>query len=203
MGNIVHSSQTTIATYSFDNSARYSFLAVAEPLTPFIYRREGKDAESIMIQSFDKQSNRIAHMTGERSQINQEDFLEHFVYVEFYFNQLIKLCIIDSFTISQWMKLEHIVASEALSMRAKMEIMKKLDVTIWGSVKPHFSDLQALRNAMAHSPVGPYRYCGEDINWDVIDEHMVTLTTNLLTAYKKIQNPVLDFMKRTGIDITE
>lgn len=203
MGELIHSLQKTIASYQFGNEAKYSFLVVADPLTPFIYKRDGKTAESIMIQTFDKTATRIAHMTGDRSEVTEDDFLEYFAYVEFYFNQLFKLCISEGFTISQWIKLEYIVSSEAISMRTKMDIMKKLNGSIWEVIKLHFSDLQALRNALAHSPVGPYKYGGKDIDWTTVDKDMATLTTNLLAEYKKLQTPVLDFVKETGIEIEE
>jgi hypothetical protein len=195
--------ETAIASYQFEDEARFSFLIVVDPLTPFIFRRDGKVAESIMIQTFDGKSARIPHMTGERSEITKDDFLEYFAYVEFYFNQLFKLCLSDTFTTSQWTKLEYVVSSEAINMRAKMEIMKKLNGTIWGAIRPHFSDLQALRNAMAHSPVGPYGYRGSGIDWNVIDKDMASLTTNLLTEYKKVQSPVLEFVNETGIKVEE
>jgi hypothetical protein len=203
MRDSIHSLQKTIASYQFEDDAKYSFLVVVDPLAPFIYRRDGKAAEPIMIQTFDKTATRIAHMTGDRSEVTEDDFLEYFAYVEFYFNQLFKLCVSDGFTISQWVKLEYIVSSEAINMRTKMDIMKKLNSSIWEVIKPHFSDLQALRNAMAHSPVGPYRYGGKDIDWTAIDKDMATLTTNLLTEYKKLQSPVSDFVKKSGIEMEE
>lgn len=203
MGDSIRSLQKNIASYQFGDDARYSFLVVADPLTPFIYRRDGKTAESIMIQTFDKTATRIAHMTGDRSEVTEDNFLEYFAYVEFYFNQLFKLCISDGFTILQWIKLEYVVSSEAINMRMKMDIMKKINSSIWEVIKLHFSDLQALRNAMAHSPVGPYKYGGKDIDWTAVDKDMATLTTNLLTEYKKFQTPVLDFVKEAGIEIEE
>lgn len=203
MGELVASLKTTSASYHFDDETRYSFLVVVDPLTPFIYKRDGRVAESIMTQTFDKTATRIAHMTGGHSEVTQDDFLEYFAYVEFYFNQLFKLCVSDGFSISQWIKLEYIVSSEAINMRTKMDIMKKLNSTIWEVIKPHFSDLQALRNAMAHSPVGPYKYGGKDIDWAIVHKDMTTLTTNLLMEYKKLQNPVLGFVKETGIQIEE
>jgi len=201
MAETLHSLHTSTKTYIFENEGRYSFLVIAEPLTPFIYKRNGKGAESIMTETFDGKGNRITHMTGDRSKIQPNNFLEQFVYVEFYFDQLLKLCLIDSFSIEQWGKLEYVI--EAMSMRSKMEIVKKLDMELWNAIKLRLSDLQALRNAMAHSPVGPYKYLGREVDWDIIDHDMARLTINLLTEYKKRQNPILNFVEAIRLDFNK
>lgn len=200
MGDLVHSLKTTLSSYKFDDSNQYSFLVVYEPLTPLIYRRDGQDAESIMIQSFDESSARIPHMSGDRSAISSPtDFLQYFTFIEFYLNQIVKLLLIDTFSIGQWIKLETVVGSEALTVRSKMSIVKRLDHTLWNKIKPNLSELQELRNSLSHSPVGPYKYKGKELEWSDIDTDMATLTTNLLTVYKEGQEPVLEFVKKHNV----
>ena len=204
MGDLVHSLKTTVASYKFDDSNQYSFLVVYEPLTPLIYRRDGQDAESVTIQSFDNSSVRIPHMSGDRSSIDSAtDFLEYFTYIEFYLNQILKLLLIDSFSIGQWIKLETVVGSESFTMRAKMSIVKKLDLSLWTRIKPNLSELQELRNSLSHSPVGPYKYKGKELEWDEIDKDMATLTTNLLTVYKERQEPLLEFVKKHNLALDD
>ncbi len=204
MGDLAHSLRTTTASYKFNDSNYYSFLVVYEPLTPHVYRRDGRCAEAITIQSFDGSSARIAHMSGDRSNIEcPTDFLEYFTYVEFYLNQILKILLVDSFSISQWIKLEALVGSEAFTMRSKMSIVKKLDSILWDQIKPSLSELQELRNGMSHSPVGPYKYKNGVLNWDEIDKDMANVTTNMLTAYKAKQEPILEFVRTQGITLDE
>lgn len=210
MGNLLPIATTTDRDYSFDGTKltteerNISFLVVLEPLTPFLYLQRGKHAQSKLIQSFSK-GERIPHLSGEdRSALDSNsDFLELFVQIEFYLNQILKLQLIDTFSIEQWQKLEELVGTEALSMRAKMSIIKRIDSALWDEIKIHLSDLQELRNNMSHNPVGPLWYKRKEIDWSIVDHDIVILTTNLLTAYKKRQHPILAYLRTSGIETDE
>ena len=202
MSKLVASQKTTITGYSFNEQINYSFLVVLEPLTPFLFRRVGKKGEAQKLESFDGKALRVPHFSGDRSEIGADEFVKQFSYIEFYANQSIKLLLLDKFIPEQWEKFETVVGGEALSMRAKMSILKQLDSNLWEELKANFSELQELRNNISHNPIGPYRYKNNELDWGVVDQDVVELATRLLKQYKERQKPVADFVATLGFDMT-
>lgn len=169
-----------------------SFLVVLEPLTTYIYQQKGKDGESKLITHW--KNGKIANKLPDalRTKIsNSKDFLDEFVYLEFFLNQLLKLILIDSFQVSQWEKLETIVGGKYLRLEDKKELIKKYSPKAWEKIKVCLKPLQNLRNSLAHSPIGPIFYNGKLVNWELVDGDIGTTRDHILREYTKIQAPLL------------
>ena len=209
MKKIYPTERISTHTYTQDDSIRndrrmnLSFLVVLEPLTPFLYQQKGERGQSITLETFEK-SKRVPHMTGVGySPIDScARFIEEFVYLELYFNQLLKLVIDDGFNFERWRRLEILIGSDRLTLRAKTSIMHKLDDSLWKRVSGRFDKLQELRNNLAHSPVGPYTYNKKELDWLEVDRDMVETTTILLEEYKARQSSLLDALKKSGFKIS-
>lgn len=171
-----------------------SFLVVLDPYVPYIYQQAGKYAQ--VKHTVHHYGGKVVKQTPDEIRVNNhKDFLETFVYLEFFINQLLKILVIDTFNLEQWEKLEVIIGGKYIRFEDKKELIKKFNPELWEKVKPHLMSLQKLRNVYAHNPIGPIQYCNKPIDWELIDKHISIVNDNILDQYKKLQAPLLDMIK--------
>lgn len=173
-----------------------SILVVFEPNIPFLYNQKGKNAEAKLITCWHN-SHIVGQLPdGSSSEVcDSKDFIDMFVFLEFYLTQLLKLLIIDSFDFEQWVKLETLIGGKYLRLEDKKELIKSYNLVVWNEISANISPLQILRNSLAHSPVGPVFYKNELVNWEHVDKDINGSINRILSEYSKLQTPLLVMIK--------
>ncbi len=175
-----------------------SLLVILEPRIPYLYRRRGVNARAIRIEYYEN-GEKVERLSDEwHSPISSNGaFIEAFTYIEFYINQLLKLLLIEQFSVKQWMKLETLVEGKYLRFEDKKDLIKKYDSNLWAAIRPNLNKLQQFRNDLSHNPIGPFLYGGEDMEWSTVDKDLVDATHSLLKAYHARQAPIEDYVKNS------